>query len=562
MSSLPTSSVFPERFKTGIEHLEGVPQVDLGLLSLFGALEHFQYDIRQHSEVDTILRVTQLYLRGLHLFEATGFQLLNPTDFGFDLVQWDPPSARGRLEGLVQAQMENGRFSWALTRNRMASFPTANEPGDRGVLVPLTASNHTVGMFCGVLQGEPMACREITFRMLAILLGTTAYALDRARLADDLENRVLAAHRDLQSSLKEKRELARIPAESPAPILRIRRNGQLLYFNDAARPLVMAGAIEAGDFVRDEWLGRVAEAFRQAGSFVFETDCGDQSFSFVARALAELDYVNFYGTDITARKRAEAELRLAQDALKHQNRQLVELNLEKNEMLGIAAHDLRNPLTQIVGSADLLLIDPQMDPREVQEFLTIIKNGAGHMIHLVKNLLDVSAIESGQLKWSPTAVAVESAVAQIAARHAASAAQKEQKFRFSLPRDPHVIWMDRHALTEVLDNLISNAVKYSPRGKNIFISLGGPDGQVRFEVRDEGPGLSAEDQKRLFGKFARLSARPTAGESSTGLGLSIVKRMVEGAGGRVWCESVLGTGASFIVEWPRLNAVPTPSGSA
>ena len=103
---------------------------------------------------------------------------------------------------------------------------------------------------------------------------------------------------------------------------------------------------------------------------------------------------------------------------------------------------------------------------------------------------------------------------------------------------------------QVLENLVSNAVKYSPPGKNIFVRLKRHAEAVRVEVQDEGPGLSAEDQKKLFGKFARLSAKPTGGEHSTGLGLSIVKKMVEAMNGRVWCESELGRGATFIVEFP------------
>ena len=117
---------------------------------------------------------------------------------------------------------------------------------------------------------------------------------------------------------------------------------------------------------------------------------------------------------------------------------------------------------------------------------------------------------------------------------------------------------DAAQLVQIMDNLVSNAVKYSPSGKNIHVRVREVDGCVRAEVRDEGPGISAEDQKRLFGKFARLTARPTAGEHSTGLGLAIVKRLVESMNGKVWCESELGQGAAFIVEL-SLAAVEEPS---
>ena len=93
-------------------------------------------------------------------------------------------------------------------------------------------------------------------------------------------------------------------------------------------------------------------------------------------------------------------------------------------------------------------------------------------------------------------------------------------------------------------------VECSPPGKDIFVRLKQHTQSARVEVQDQGPGLSAEDQKKLFGKFARLTAKPTGGENSTGLGLSIVKKMVEALNGKVWCESELGSGATFIVEFP------------
>jgi len=94
-------------------------------------------------------------------------------------------------------------------------------------------------------------------------------------------------------------------------------------------------------------------------------------------------------------------------------------------------------------------------------------------------------------------------------------------------------------------------VKYSPTGTNVFVSITQDMGIVRISVRDEGPGLSDDDKTKLFGKFARLSAQPTGGEHSSGLGLSIVKKMVEAMRGRVWCESVFGEGATFVVELPK-----------
>ncbi|MBI2836800.1 MAG: HAMP domain-containing histidine kinase, partial [Acidobacteria bacterium] len=127
---------------------------------------------------------------------------------------------------------------------------------------------------------------------------------------------------------------------------------------------------------------------------------------------------------------------------------------------------------------------------------------------------------------------------------------KGQTLHYEAPPEHAVADADRDITLQVCDNLLANAVKYSPHGKSIWVRVRQMDGKVRIEVRDEGPGVSAADLKKMFGKFARLTARPTGGEHSTGLGLSIVKSMVEAMHGRVWCESQPGAGATFIVELP------------
>lgn len=131
------------------------------------------------------------------------------------------------------------------------------------------------------------------------------------------------------------------------------------------------------------------------------------------------------------------------------------------------------------------------------------------------------------------------------------AAAKQESIQFAHEPPLVSVLVDPIVMIQVLANLDSNAVKYSPPGKNICVDLKKVSGAVRCEVQDEGPGLSAEDQKKVFGKFACLSAKPTGGELATGLGLSIVKKMVEAMNGRVWCESEAGRGATFVVELPK-----------
>ena len=260
---------------------------------------------------------------------------------------------------------------------------------------------------------------------------------------------------------------------------------------------------------------------------------------------------------------ANSELQELSIRQEMQNLQLKDLNEEKNEFLGIAAHDLKNPLSGIQNIAEVLLMDDHLPLDSRREMLMHVVKSSERMFELIKNLLDVNAIERGGFHphLQPTNIRQ---IATLTADHYSSrAAQKDITLSFEAETEAFVL-ADAGALEQIIDNLISNAVKYSPHGNNIFVRLKNhssddistnpsttSDQYVRFEVQDEGPGLSETDKIKLFGKFARLSAQPTGGEHSTGLGLSIVKKMVEAMNGKVWCESELGNGATFIVELPK-----------
>lgn len=263
-------------------------------------------------------------------------------------------------------------------------------------------------------------------------------------------------------------------------------------------------------------------------------------------SVGAVDYITkpFNAPELLARVRTHLELQ-------HARRRLREMNEEKNEFMGIAAHDLRSPLNAINGYAEMLLEDAKLDEESI-ELVGRIGVASRRMVEMVQNLLDVNAIERGELNLKLQACDLSKIVASVVEAHSGKAALKQQSIESMLPDSVSMVNADPILLVQVIENLISNAVKYSPPERKIFARVGNREDTVRFEVRDEGPGLSAEDQKKLFGKFARLSAKPTGGENSTGLGLSIVKKMVEAMNGRVWCESEPGNGATFFVELPMV----------
>ncbi len=279
---------------------------------------------------------------------------------------------------------------------------------------------------------------------------------------------------------------------------------------------------------------------------IFLTGAGEVESLVQAFSSGAVDYVlkPFNSMELLARIRTHIELKQARHAL-------VELNREKNEFLGMASHDLRNPLSVVRGFAQMIEENYSSDTR-LDRFSKDIIKAADQMLRLLSDLLEVNRIERGELGITCDQHDLVGILSEIFPHHEQVAATKSQKLVQDITGTVLNAWVDRDVATRVFDNLISNAIKYSPLGKTIWLRLGASTnpGMTRFTVRDEGPGLSAEDQKNLFKKFSRLSNKPTGKETSTGLGLSIVKQLVKQMGGTVWCESVKGEGSTFFVELP------------
>jgi len=263
-------------------------------------------------------------------------------------------------------------------------------------------------------------------------------------------------------------------------------------------------------------------------------------------AVGAVDYVTkpFNAPELLARVRTHLELQ-------HARARLREMNDEKNEFMGIVAHDLKNPLGAIRGYAEIILEETAGQPGEVEDCAGRIRETARRMTEMVQQLLDANRIEQGEMKLNLAPTELKPIVESVIDAYRPRATAKQQTLDFSSDDELGRVLVDSQVILQVFDNLVSNAVKYSPAGKSIHVRLLRVPGGVRWEVRDQGPGLGEEDQKKLFGKFARLSAKPTGGEHSTGLGLSIVKRLVEAMNGKVWCESELGNGATFILTLPE-----------
>ena len=222
---------------------------------------------------------------------------------------------------------------------------------------------------------------------------------------------------------------------------------------------------------------------------IFLTASNETEHLLQAFEAGAVDYVTkpFTTAELLARVRTHLELKNARDKLARYSEQLSTLNEEKNEFLGIAAHDLRSPLSNIMSSANLMLYDRSMDRGQLDEFLQIIYNSAQHMAHLIENLLDVNAIEGGRLKLELHPCDVAALLQSVAVNYAPKAHVKGQTINFAMPAQSVLAMADHHTTLQVFDNLVSNAVKYSQEGQQIWLEVVEQGGRVLVRIRDEGP---------------------------------------------------------------------------
>lgn len=233
------------------------------------------------------------------------------------------------------------------------------------------------------------------------------------------------------------------------------------------------------------------------------------------------------------------------------NVELRKLNEEKNQFVGMAAHDIRKPLAVISSFSDILIEDltATLDPEHVQ-FLTIIDATARAALDVVNSFLDITKIEAGTFELNPEPCDLMDCIRQ-AVRFNMPQAQKKN-IALHVHHEQTVIpcTCDSQKIGQVLDNLISNAVKFSPHGATVDIAVASDRGGRTVSVRDHGQGIAPDELDRLFKPFGRASSKATGGESSTGLGLAISRKIVEAHGGEIRVESAPGQGAVFIFFLP------------
>jgi signal transduction histidine kinase len=254
--------------------------------------------------------------------------------------------------------------------------------------------------------------------------------------------------------------------------------------------------------------------------------------------------------------RMVAFLRAAKTAyrlLEERKSELEVINDKKNKILGTVAHDIRSSLNVVKGFVELTIqdiSDNRFDPVPGKKDLETVLIAAQQMTRLVSDLLDISAIESGKLTLNCMEISMESVLEGCVDFLSRSAHKKN----IAMTVDPAAllpkVWGDRQRLMSVVDNLVSNAIKYTRTGGQIHIGFEQNNADIVMHVSDTGLGLSEQDLENIFSYFTRLGPKPTGGESSTGLGLAIAKKIIELHNGRIWVKSTQGQGSTFSFSVP------------
>jgi signal transduction histidine kinase len=233
-----------------------------------------------------------------------------------------------------------------------------------------------------------------------------------------------------------------------------------------------------------------------------------------------------------------------------------ELDQMKSSLISTVSHELRTPLTMIQGFSELLLTR-SMGPDREREALSRINASSERLARLIDDLLSVSRIESGRLVVRAAPMDLREVAGEVVAPFA-----DEREVTISAAGDLPLVMADRDMVVQILTNLVSNAVKYSPNDAPVRVTLSVAADSVEATVEDRGIGLSREELSRLFQKFARADRKEVREVGGTGLGLYISKSLVEMQGGRIWAESEPGRGSTFCFSLPAVKSRPAPNAAA
>jgi len=298
----------------------------------------------------------------------------------------------------------------------------------------------------------------------------------------------------------------------------------------------------------------LADTYEALEEYQKAYECFENYFELETQATKDFSdlkvkYLNVAHKVDVAKKEAEI-LQEKNEELDALNKKLLALHEEKDEFLGIAVHDLKNPLNGIsLAASGLIKNFDKVSQEKFDSVIQRIEAVTGRMKLILSNLLDVNAIESGTYNLNFQTVNISSLLNETVSHFRNTAEEKSINLEYENKAGEIFFSTDEVAFTEILENLISNAIKYSEKNKSVWVVLSESENKFTIQIIDSGLGIKEEEQDKVFKKFAKISNKPTAGENSTGLGLSIVKKLTEMLGGKISFHSVYGSGTTFTLEF-------------
>ncbi len=275
---------------------------------------------------------------------------------------------------------------------------------------------------------------------------------------------------------------------------------------------------------------------------------GDGSFLHLLPAVIDQVLKQEAAERMLEQKNRENQRLLAE--LLESNKQLKRLNELKNEVLGIAAHDLRSPMSAILAAVNYLMEMEENRNSRRYSMLGICRSSSNQALNMIDELLNPERLVTGEIELMPRPAKMGELVQEVIDLNKQNAQAKGIEIHFS--QEPDLVGIvDPFRFRELADNLLSNAIKYSPWGSTVRVSVFSHPGGACLEIKDEGPGFTPEDKRHLYKRFCRLSARPTGNEPSTGLGLSIVKKIADLHNATIELVSEPGLGAAFSLTFSK-----------
>lgn len=344
----------------------------------------------------------------------------------------------------------------------------------------------------------------------------------------NLEQSVIETSQQLSASVNEAEDLSRFPSEDPYPVLRVTPEGIVIFANPASRKLLELWSSGENKPLPEGWSNQVKDVYESNNRKIIEVDFVNQVLSFVMVPVKERGYVNLYGRDVTEQK---------------------EIDRMKNEFISLVSHQIRTPLTSIRWYSEMLLNSATSLTSDDKETAQTIHETAISLSNLVNDLLNISRMESGRIPSKSQKSDFIKIVQDTYKQLEPEAITKELNVTLELDEIP-TFEFDPQLVREILSNLISNAIKYTPNKGSVRIKAIKKDNAVEWSIADTGIGIPKPAQEHMFQRFYRAQNAVDANIDGTGLGLVVVKMMVDRLGGTIWFESEEGKGTTFYFTLP------------